>query len=228
MIYELRTYQAGGGRMAEMEKVMASDCTAILQRAKVPRPLGAWHAVAGPRLPAFVWILGWNSLDERNAAWAAFGADAEWQKLRREAHAKTELTARVDTQFMAPWPEPALAKEADLSPPGGVCQLVLQRVRTGQGGAARQAYLAEDRAALEEAGGKLVAAFDLLSGDDLPVIAAVVRWADAGASAAGMSSYDSHPQVRAARAAEREKLGFDLFGASDRYLMVSSPPFGKN
>jgi hypothetical protein len=41
-----------------------------------------------------------------------------------------------------------------------------------------------------------------------------------------MSSYDSHPQVYAARAAERERLGFDLFNASDRYLMASSPPFG--
>ena len=226
MIHELRIYQAGGGRMAEMEKAMASDCTAIFRRAGVPRPLGAWHAIAGPRLPAFVWILGWHSLDQRNAAWAAFGADPEWQKLRREAHARTELTARVDTQFMAAWPAPALAEGADLSPPGGVCQLVLQRVRTGQGGAARQAFLATDRAALEQAGGQLEAAFDLLSGDDLPVIAAIVRWADAAACVGGMSAYDAHPAVRAARAAERETLGFDLFGASDRYLMASSPPFG--
>ena len=228
MLYELRTYQAGGGRMAEMEKAMARDCTAIFERAKMPLPLGAWHAVAGPRLPAFVWILGWNSLDERNAAWAAFGADAEWQKLRREAHAKTELTARVDTQFMAAWPEPALAADVDLSPAGGVCQLVLQRVHTGQGGAARQAFLASDRAALEEAGGRLEAAFDLMSGEDLPVIAAIVRWSDAAACVAGVSAYDAHPQVHAARAAEREKLGFDLFGATDRYLMASSPPFRKN
>jgi NIPSNAP protein len=228
MIHELRTYQAGGGRMAEMEKVMASDCTAILQRAKVPRPLGAWHAAAGPRLPAFVWILGWNSLEERNAAWAAFGADPEWQTLRREAHAKTELTARVDTQFMVAWPDPALARDADLSPPGGVCQLVLQRVHTGQGGAARQAFLATDRAAFEAAGGRLEAAFDLVSGDDLPVIAAIVRWRDASACVAGMATYDANAKVYAARATEREKLGFDLFGASDRYLMVSSPPFGKN
>ena len=44
----------------------------------------------------------------------------------------------------------------------------------------------------------------------------------------GMSAYDANAKVYAARAAEREKLGFDLFGASDRYLMVSSPPFGKN
>jgi hypothetical protein len=227
MLYELRTYQAGGGRMAEMERMMASDCTAIFRRARVPPPIGAWHAVAGPRLPAFVWILGWNSLDERNTAWAAFGADAEWQKLRREAHAGTELTARVDTQFMAAWPEPALAKDAELSPPRGVCQLLLQRVHTGQGGAARQAFLGADRAALEDAGGTLEAAFDLLSGDDLPIVAAIVRWTDAAACVAGMSAYDSHPRVQAARTTEREMLGFDLFGASNRYLMVSSPPFGK-
>lgn len=228
MLYELRTYQAGGGRMAEMEKLMASDCAAVMQRAKVPRPLGAWHAVAGPRLPAFLWILAWNSLDERNAAWAAFGADAQWQQLRRAAHEKTELTARVDTQFMAAWPDPAIAKDTELARPDGVYQLMLLRVHTGQGGAARQAFLAADRAALEEAGGKVDAAFDLLSGDDLPVIAVVVRWADAAVCARGMSAYDSHPKVHAARVAEREKLGFDLFNASDRYLMVSSPPFGGN
>ena len=227
MLYELRTYQAGGGRMAEMEKLMASDCTAVLQRAKVPRPLGAWHAVAGPRLPAFVWILGWNSLDERSAAWAAFGGDAQWQQLRRAAHEKTELTARVDTQFMSAWPEPALAADTDLAQPGGVYQLMLLRVHTGQGGAARQAFLAADRPAIEEAGGKLEAAFDLMSGEDLPVVAVIVRWADATACAKGMSIYDSHPKVRAARVAEREKLGFDLFDAADRYLMLSSPPFGR-
>ena len=53
-----------------------------------------------------------------------------------------------------------------------------------------------------------------------------MRWADAGAAAAGMSAYDSH--LQAARAAEREKLGFHLFGAPDRYLLLSSPPIGKN
>jgi len=224
MLYELRTYQAGGGRMAEMETLMARQCTAVLQRAKVPRPLAAWRAVAGPRLPAFVWIVGWESLDQRNAAWAAFGGDGEWQKLRAEAHRDTELTARVDVQFMTAWPDPAVA--LDLARPDGVDQLLLLRVHTGQGGAARQAFLGADRPALEEAGGKVVAAFDLLSGEDLPVVAVVVRWADAGACATGTSSYDSNAKVREARVAERAKLGFDLFNSSDRYLLVGSPRFG--
>ena len=226
MLYELRTYQAGGGRMAEMETLMARDCSAVLQRAKAPRPLAAWHAVAGPRLPAFVWILGWSSLEARNAAWAAFGADPEWQQLRRAAHEKTDLTARVDTQFMTAWPEPALAAGADLAQGEGIHQLMLLGVHTGQGGAARQAFLAADRVALEELGGKVEAAFDLLSGADLPVIAVIVRWRDPAACVKGMSSYDSHPKVAAARAAERAKLGCDLFHAADRYLLVSSPPFG--
>ena len=225
MLYELRIYQAGGGRMAEMERLMARDSTPVLRRAKVPRPLGAWHAVAGPRLPAFLWILAWDSLDQRNAAWAAFGADPEWQQLRRTAHEQTELTVRVDTQFMTAWPDPAPAP--DLALPNAVYGLMLLRVHTGQGGAARQAFLGADRAAIEASGGKVEAAFDLLSGEDLPVVAVIVRWADAAACAQGMASYDSHPSVRGARVAEREKLGFDLFNASDRYLMVSSPPFGQ-
>jgi hypothetical protein len=226
MLYELRTYQSGGGRMAEMEHLMASDCAAVLKRAKVPRPLGAWRAIAGPRLPAFVWILGWSSLDARNAAWGAFGADPEWQQLRRAAHEKTDLTARVDTQFMTAWPDPAPAADADLAQGGGVHLLLMLRAQTGQPGAARQAFLAADRAALEEAGGKLEAAFDLLSGDDLPLIAALVRWPHASACVQGITRYDSHPHVAAARAAERARLGFDLFKASDRYLLASSPPFG--
>lgn len=226
MLYELRTYQAGMGRMAEMEALMARDCTAILGRAKVPRPLGAWHAVAGAGLPGFIWILGWDSLDQRNAAWAAFGADPEWQQLRRVAHEHTELTARVDTQFMVAWPEAKLAADADLCARGALHQLIMLRMHTGQGGAGRQAFLGADKPALEAAGGKLEAAFDLLSGDGLPIAAIVVRWDDAMRFVSGMASYDSDARVRAARAAERAKLGFDLFNAADRYLMVSSPPFG--
>jgi len=59
------------------------------------------------------------------------------------------------------------------------------------------------------------------------VIAAIVRWADAAACVAGMSAYDADAKVHSARVAEREKLGFDLFGASDRYLLASSPSFGR-
>lgn len=227
MLFELRTYQAGGGRMAEMENLMARDCTPVLQRARVPRPLGAWRAIAGPRLPAFIWILGWESLDQRNAAWSAFGADAQWQQLRRAAHEETELTVRVDTQFMTAWPEAVLANGADLSPTGAVCQLLMHRFKTGMGGAARQAFLQHDQPVLEESGGRIDAGFDLQSGEDLPMAAIVVRWPDVATCASAMAAYDSHPKIRAARAGERSRHGFDLFASVDRYVLASSPPFGQ-
>ena len=111
MIYELRTYQAGGGRMAEMEKVMASDCTAILQRAKVPRPLGAWHAVAGPRLPAFVWILGWHFVILRlNLKWVA----AYFPTAKLEDASRSALKQLVRT-FFNDSPGSAMAALMDLS-----------------------------------------------------------------------------------------------------------------
>ncbi len=226
MLYELRTYQAGGGRMAEMEQLMAHGCTPVLQRAGVPRPLGAWHALAGPRLPGYLWILGWETLQQRNAAWAAFGADPEWQALRKAAHAQTDLTARVDTQFMAAWPTPALAPGAEFTDRAAAYQLLVLRAQAGQGGAARAAFLGTDKPALEEAGGRVEAGFDWLSGDDLPVAAVLVRWADAAACAQGLRAYDSNPRVQQARAAERAQLGFDLFKDGDRYLMVSAQRFG--
>lgn len=226
MLYELRTYQAGGGRIAEMESLLARDCTPVIQRARMPRPLGAWHALAGPRLPGYLWILGWESLEQRNGAWAAFGADPQWQALRKAAHEQTELTVRVDTQFMAAWPDPALVAGMEFTDPSAAYQLHLLREHTGQGGAARAAFLGADKPAIEEAGGRIEAGFDWLSGDDLPVAAVLVRWPDAAACMKGMRAYDSSSRVKDARVAERAKFGFDLFNASDRYLMVSAQRFG--
>ena len=227
MLYELRIYQPGGGRMADMEVLMARDCTEVLRRAKMPRPLGAWRAVAGPRLPAFLWILAWDSMAERNAAWAAFGADIQWQQLRLAAHTQTELTVRVDTEFMAAWPEIAPEQGADLSPTGGVYQLLVHRVKTGMGAAFKKAFLDADRAVIEECDGRVVVGFDFLSGEDLPVSAVLVRWPDMARHAIGAAAYDSHPKLKAERIAERARYGCDVFLSVDRYLMESSLSFGK-
>jgi hypothetical protein len=133
---------------------------------------------------------------------------------------------RVDTQFMAAWPDPALAAGVEFTEPSAVYQLQLLREHTGQGGAARAAFLGVDKPAIEEAGGKIEAGFDGLSGDDLPVAAVLVRWVDAAACAKGMRAYDSNPRLKEARVRERAKFGFDLFNAADRYLMVSAERFG--
>ncbi|MGE0874309.1 MAG: NIPSNAP family protein [Burkholderiales bacterium] len=224
MIHELRIYQVGAGRAAEMDAMMSRDCTPVFQRHRIPRPLGAWAATAGPRLPAYIWILGWPSIDERNKGWAAFGADPEWQQIRRKAHEKSELTVRIDTQFMSAWPQPALP--ADMAPRGAPVDLWLMRVHAGLAGAARKAFLECDLQVLESLGARVEAAFDLLSGEELPVVACLVRWPDAARRSAILDSYESHPDVRAARASEHAAHGCDLFANCDRYAMAAASPFG--
>lgn len=226
MIYELRTYQAAPGRMADMDTMMSRDCTAVLQRHGVPQPLGAWIASAGPRLPAYLWILGWSSLEQRNKAWAGFGADPEWQKIRRKAHEKNELTVRVDTQFLAAWPQCAPAEGAAMAPRGTPADLWLMRVHGGLGGAARKAFLECDRPVLESLGARVEAAFDLLSGEELPVVACLVRWPNAAKRAEILERYEANGDVQAARAAEHAAHGFDVFAACDRYAMNAASPFG--
>jgi hypothetical protein len=225
MIYELRIYQAAPGRMAEMNAMMSRDCTAVLRRHGIPRPLGAWIASAGPRFPAYIWILGWPSLEQRNKAWAGFGADPEWQQIRRKAHEKSELTVRVDTQFMTAWPQCAPAEGAVMAPGGAPADLWLMRVHTGLGGAARKAFLECDRRVLESMGARVEAAFDLLSGEELPVVACLIRWPDAAKRGEILDRYEGHREVQAARAAEHAEHGFDVFAASDRYVMNAASPF---
>ena len=226
MIYELRIYQVGAGRMADMDAMLSRDCTQVFKRHGIPVPCGAWTASAGPRLPAYVWMLAWASLDERNRAWAAFGADAEWQRIRREAHATGELTVRIDTQFLVAWPDLGPPLGANLAPPGAATDLWLMRIHAGLGGAGRKGFLEADRPALESLGARVDAAFDLLSGEELPVAACLVRWPDAARRHEILAQYEAHPQVRAARASERAAHGCDVFVACDRYSMHAASAFG--
>lgn len=226
MIHELRIYQVAAGRMADMDAMMSRDCTPVFQRHRIPRPLGAWSASAGPRLPAYLWMLAWPSLEERNKGWAAFGADPEWQQIRRKAHEKSELTVRVDTQFMAAWPQLAPKEGADPAPAGTATDLWLMRVHTGLGGAARKGFLEADRPVLESLGARVEAAFDLVSGEELPVIACLVRWPDAARRGEILQQYDAHREVRAAREAEHTAQGCDVFVSCDRYAMTAASAFG--
>jgi len=226
MVHELRIYQVAAGRMADMDTMMSRDCTPVFRRHGIPRPLGAWSASTGPRLPAYIWVLPWPSLEERNKGWAAFGGDAEWQEIRRKAHERSELTVRIDTQFMAAWPQAAPAAGADLAPRGAATDLWLMRVHAGLGAAARKGFLEADRPVLESFGARVDAAFDVLSGEELPVIACLVRWPDAARRAEILAKYEEDLGVRAARAAEYAQHGCDVFAACDRYAMSAASPFG--
>ena len=212
--------------MADMDTMMSCDCLPVFRRNGISPPLGAWTATAGPRLPAYVWILGWPSIEERNKAWAAFGADPEWQQIRRRAHKKSELTVRIDTQFLSIWPQLRPTEGVYLSPRGAITDLWLMRVHAGMGGVARKAFLECDRSVIESLGAHIEAAFDFLSGEELPIIACLIRWPESGRRGEILESYESNANVRAARAAEHAEHGCDVFASCDRFALKAASPFG--
>jgi NIPSNAP len=95
MIYELRRYHTGAGRMQDMDEMCGKCVPPIFQRLGVPQAITAWHATSGPKLPAYWWLLAWPDLETRLRGWTAFYNDLEWLEVRRQFHLKSELTQKV-------------------------------------------------------------------------------------------------------------------------------------
>ncbi len=90
MLYELRIYAIPPGRMAEIQDRILTAVPPLF-RAHGIRPVGHWSALAGPRLPSFVYLLAWDDAAHRDAAWESFTSDERWWRIRRDSNAGSEL-----------------------------------------------------------------------------------------------------------------------------------------
>lgn len=76
--FELRQYPMLPGRLAEFHALMGGEAQSLFARHGFGKPAGFWESHAGPFSPALIYLLPWNSLAARNAAWDAFYADPDW------------------------------------------------------------------------------------------------------------------------------------------------------
>jgi hypothetical protein len=81
-IFELRSYHAPGWHEGTPPRL-----TAILDRAGI-RPIVNASTAAGEHLPRFTYLIPFDSLAAREAAWSRLEADPDWVTLQREAAAK--------------------------------------------------------------------------------------------------------------------------------------------
>jgi hypothetical protein len=93
MIYEYRAYYALPGRMPDIQKRFA-DVTMGLFKKHGIRVIGFWETVIGQN-NELVYICQFDDLSHRQAAWAAFQADPEWQAARKASEANGPLLERV-------------------------------------------------------------------------------------------------------------------------------------
>ncbi len=102
-VFELRTYVANEGK-AEAMHTRFRDHTCKLFKKHGMELVGFWtpQDVDKGKADTLVYILAFPSRDAAKQAWAAFGADPEWQSARDESEKGGKLVKAVTSVYLDP------------------------------------------------------------------------------------------------------------------------------
>ncbi|MDR5653368.1 NIPSNAP family protein [Ruixingdingia sedimenti] len=222
--YELRLYEMVPGRTPDLHHRMSVEVPPLFARHGIPRPLAYWDGFAGPINPLYAYLLRWQNLDARMAAWNAFYADPEWIEIRDGSNAGRQM---VDTTHIfilrpspawEPWRTPAAA-----GPVGGIHELRLHQVLNDDPARAHAALAEIDLPFLTARGAVVLGVFAGWYGTRLPQAVTLLAWPDMDTRQRAMDAYDTDPGILAARARERDDNRRPIFLRCDTHLMRPAP-----
>ena len=104
-IFELRTYESHS-RKAHLKKVEMFNRweMAIFRRTGLP-PVFFGQTLVGSRQPNLTYMLGFENAPARDKGWSAFGADAEWKKVRSTpGYTDPEIVCGISNVLLRPAP----------------------------------------------------------------------------------------------------------------------------
>ncbi|MBI3679682.1 MAG: NIPSNAP family protein [Acidobacteria bacterium] len=105
-IFELRTYESNSPLTLRRKIAMFEQGgeLAVFRRVGLT-PVFFGETLVGRRMPNLTYMLAYDSLAAREKAWAAFGADPEWQKLRaRPGLSDAEIVSNISNTLLRPLP----------------------------------------------------------------------------------------------------------------------------
>lgn len=102
MIYELRSYDVVPGRMPAMHARFQNHTMGLFRKHGI-EVVGFWEVVVGTS-NVLHYVVRFEDLGHRERAWAAFGADPEWQRVRAESERDGAIVARVRNEIWRPVP----------------------------------------------------------------------------------------------------------------------------
>jgi hypothetical protein len=106
MIYEIRSYDVVPGRMPAMHARFKNHTVGLFQRHGI-EVLGFWEAMIGTT-NLLHYLCRFEDLAHRERAWAAFGADPEWLRVRAESEKDGPIVARIRNEIWRPSPYSAM------------------------------------------------------------------------------------------------------------------------
>ena len=101
MIYELRIYTANPGKMGALH-ARFRDHTCRLFETHGIKNVGSWSNTIGGRSDELWYMVAFDDLGHRDAAWKAFGADPDWQEARRKSEENGPLVHHIENRIMSP------------------------------------------------------------------------------------------------------------------------------
>jgi hypothetical protein len=102
-IYELRCYEASTQRQLEfMHGRFAGGEIDVFNKVGI-HPVLYGDTIFGPNIPNMAYLIPFESLAQREQAWAAFRASPEWAKISKEWMARSgELSRSISNTILAP------------------------------------------------------------------------------------------------------------------------------
>jgi hypothetical protein len=104
-LFNLRTYESHNERAARKKVEMFDKAELAIFRRVGLTPVFFGETVAGPGMPNLTYMLVFADDDARKAAWARFGGDPEWQRLRAvPEYADKEIVSHITNRILTPTP----------------------------------------------------------------------------------------------------------------------------
>ena len=102
-VFEMRTYTAGPGKFAALHSRFRDHTLRLFEKHGMQN-IGYWVPADPPNSEnTLTYILAHKDREAAKASWAAFGADPEWHKVRKESMADgVSLTTKVESVFLNP------------------------------------------------------------------------------------------------------------------------------
>ena len=102
MTYEMRSYEIVPGRMPAMHARFQNHTLGLFKKHGI-RVVGFWEAAIGVS-NVLHYIVQFDDLAHRERAWAAFGADPDWLRVRAESEKDGPIVARIRSEIWRPAP----------------------------------------------------------------------------------------------------------------------------
>ena len=222
MFYELRMYRTTPGRVGDVAARMDKLVPPVFEKYGFGPRLGEWICTAGSMMPCYIWILRWDSQEQRAKAYSGIYGDAEWNKVRALTNGPNEMVLGMDTYMLnqtaageAAWKMHAGLKGRA----GGLHEMRMLEVYPGKGGDAQKRLIDIDLPALKKAGGVTLGLFDVTIGRGMASYVWFTAWDSYEARNKGWAKYAKTPAVQKARAQEVADVKTHYVGRHDTWLL---------